>query len=257
MNEILQGFIQGVTEFLPISSSGHVIFLEKIAGFKSSNMSDLQISLHLGTLLSIILFFYKDYKKTILNLNSKGAREILLIFVGTIPIIFLALFYFDSIDIILDNSDLAFSIASFAIIATGVILFFTRFIKKDSNKRITIKKAFLIGLAQCVAVIPGVSRSGITISTALYLGISPKNAFKFSFQLAIPAILGSSLLKIVNILISGGEFNFPFIGFISSFIIGYISLSILIFVTKNEKLWYFSFYCFFVGIILIIIFNLI
>ncbi len=256
MNEILQGFIQGVTEFLPISSSGHVVFLEKLAGLKSSNMSQLQLSLHLGTLLSILLFFYKDYTKTILNLRSKGLREFYQIFVGTLPIIFLAFFSFDTIDSILDNSELAFSISVYAIIVTGIILFLTRFFSKDLNKKITIKKAFIIGLSQCVAVIPGISRSGITISTALYLGISPRDAFKFSFQLAIPAILGSSLLKLVDILITGSEFNFPLIGFITSFIVGYISLSILIFITKNKKLWYFSFYCFFVGITLIIFFNL-
>jgi undecaprenyl-diphosphatase len=254
MNEILLGLVQGITEFLPISSSGHVVFLEKLANFQSSSMSQLQISLHLGTLLSILLFFFKDYKKTLSNFNSNLFREILQISVGTIPIIILAFFLFEKIDKLLDDSEQAFLIASYAITFTGFFLFLTKFFVNDSNKKITIKKALIIGLAQCIAVIPGISRSGITISTALYLGVGAKDAFKFSFQLAIPAILGSSIIKLINILSLGTELNFPIVGFFTSFIVGYFSLWILILITKNQKLWYFSIYCFFLGIIMNIIF---
>lgn len=174
MNEILLGLVQGITEFLPISSSGHVVFLEKLANFQSSSMSQLQISLHLGTLLSIFLFFFKDYKKTLSNFNSNLFKEILQISVGTIPIIILAFFLFEKIDKLLDDSEQAFLIASYAITFTGFFLFLTKFFVNDLNKKITIKKALIIGLAQCIAVIPGISRSGITISTALYLGVGAK-----------------------------------------------------------------------------------
>ena len=112
----------------------------------------------------------------------------------------------------------------------------------------------IIGIMQCIAILPGISRSGATISVALLLGINSKNASKFSFFLAIPAILGASILEFKDILQSQEVITFPLVGFFTSLVIGYICLRLLIFVTRDGKLWYFSIYCFIIGILSILIF---
>ena len=251
MNEIIQGIVQGVTEFLPISSSGHIVFLEKISGFKSDNLAQLQIALHLGTLLSILIYYFKDIKDLLLNRTRENKRYISFVFFGTLPLVVMSLLWYDNIHNILNNSSIAFEVASYCILITGFILLFTKISSPDKNIKLTYTIILIIGFMQCFAVLPGISRSGITIGSALLLGISNKDAAKFSFLLAIPAILGSGILEIKDIIITGGELVFPYRGFIASFLIGYISLRLLIFITYSGRIWYFSGYCFIIGLLTI------
>ena len=126
IGQILEGIIQGVTEFLPISSSGHIVFLKKITGFSSENLVLQQIALHLGTLVSVFIYYYKDIKKIILNFNQKYTGYI---FIGTIPLVFSAFFLFDYFDKINNDMNLAFPVANYSILITGVVLLSTRFLK--------------------------------------------------------------------------------------------------------------------------------
>ena len=252
-NQIIQGIVQGVTEFLPISSSGHIVFFEKITGFKSPNLAQLQIALHLGTLLSIVLYYFKDIKELLINYNSENKKYVSFIFVGTIPIVLMSLFFYKDISFILNSHDIAFDIASFCILITGCILLFTKLEKPDSVK-LTYSIVVIIGVMQCLAVLPGISRSGITICSAILLGISSKEAAKLSFFLAIPAILGSGILEIKDVISSGSSSTFPYLGFITSFLVGYISLRLLIFITYSGRIWLFSFYCFIIGFLAIFLF---
>ncbi len=245
MEQIIEGIVQGVTEFLPISSSGHVVFLEQVRGFSSTNLAQLQVALHMGTLLSIIVYYFDDLKSLIVDFK-KNKKTIVFILIGTVPLVFMYLFLYDFFRNILDSSHLSFSVASRCIIITAFILLMTKFFK-GGNKGLTYGIVLIIGCMQCLAIFPGISRSGVTICSALILGIRNKEAAKFSFFLAIPAILGASVLEIGEIL--NNSSSFPFLAFLTSFIVGYISLKLLIFITYSDKIWSFSIYCFIVGLI--------
>ena len=252
MNQIIEGIVQGITEFLPISSSGHIVFLEKIAGFSSSNLVQLQIALHLGTLLSIIVYYFKDIKVILLD-SKNNSQFIAFIIVGTLPLVFMYLFFYEPVKNIHNNLDLAFDVSSWGILITGLILLATKFIEIN-NKNLTYTIVLIIGVTQCLAILPGISRSGITICSALILGIGSKEAAQFSFFLAIPAILGVGILNFKDMLVDETFLTFPYFAFITSFIVGYISLRLLIFIIYKGKLWYFSIYCFVVGLLTIFLF---
>ena len=248
MNEIIEGIVQGITEFLPISSSGHIVFLKKITNFSANNLQQLQIALHLGTLLSIIVYYFNDIKSLVFNIN-KNRQFFSFIVLGTLPLIIIYLFFYDTIiKNILNDVDVGFDIASYCILITGFILLITKEFKTDTFKTLTYSTVLIIGFMQSLAILPGISRSGITICSALILGINSKEAAKFSFFLAIPAILGAGILEVKDIIVDSNSGPFPYIGFITSFIIGYISLKLLISIIYKEKLWYFSIYCFIIGL---------
>tara|TARA_Y100000996_G_scaffold362142_1_gene305336 strand:+ start:119 stop:874 length:756 start_codon:yes stop_codon:yes gene_type:complete len=246
MEQVIEGLVQGLTEFLPISSSGHVVFLEKIRGYSSVNLAQLQVSLHMGTLLSILVFYFADLKSLIINF-SKNRKTIFHIIIGTIPLLFMYFFFYDFFKNILDNSSLSFSVASRCMFITAFLLLMTKFLRLDQNKKLTYRIVLVIGCMQCLAIFPGISRSGITICSALILGIGSKEAAKFSFFLAIPAILGASIIEFGEVL--KDDSFFPYIAFLTSFIVGYISLRLLIFIAYSGKIWIFSIYCFAIGLI--------
>ena len=252
MSQVIEGIIQGITEFLPISSSGHIVFLEKFANFSSDNLAQIQVALHLGTLFSIIIYYFESIKEILLNVK-KNRHFISFIALGTLPLIFMYLFFYDYFKDMHNNIEHAFQIASYCIFITGVILLSTKFIN-ESNNSLTYKIVFIIGCMQCLAILPGISRSGITICSALVLGVSNKEAVRFSFFLAIPAILGASILEVSNLIKIDSVSEFPLIGFLTSLIVGYISLRLLIFISNNGKIWYFSIYCFIIGLVSIFFF---
>ena len=185
---ITLGIIQGLTEFLPISSSGHLVLSQVILGIQIPG-NDFEVLLHIGTLCSILVVFNNDIKNILFTLSSKETRRfILMIFVGTIPAVIIGLGFKDEIEKLFDN----IIVVGFALLFTGITLI-SSFYFKNENKKNTIIKAFLIGIAQAIAIIPGISRSGITISVALFLGLDARQAAKFSFLLAIPVISGCLL----------------------------------------------------------------
>ena len=248
---IILGTIQGLTEFLPISSSGHLVLGQMILDVKIQG-NEFEVVTHLGTLVSVLCIFWKEILSLILNITDKNTREyIFYIILGTIPAAIIGFGAKSYISELFDSVQLV----SGALMVTGLILFFSQKVKKNSLT-IDANKALLIGITQAIAIIPGISRSGITICTALALGMSGKNAAKFSFLLAIPVISGAGLLLALD-----SQSNITLIpltslimAFLSSFIVGYICLKWLLSLLESGKFYFFGYYCFLIGLIVLLFF---
>lgn len=242
---ILLGIVQGVTEFLPISSSGHLVIFQKY--FEVGNSGNaFEILVHLGTLGSIIVVFFDEIKLIIQNVKSQKTQNyILLVIIGTIPAGIFGLGMRD----VFESSFRNLTLVGIFLIFTGTVLFLSTSLKK-ADEQITYTKSILIGLAQALAIFPGISRSGMTICTALFLGIGPKEAARFSFLLAIPAISGAGAITMVDV---GTNFQMSIYvaaaALISSFFTGLFSLKWLINWLRNGKFHYFGLYCIIMGII--------
>lgn len=239
---IFLGILQGLTEFLPVSSSGHLVLLQHILDMKGGELLNI-IVLHLATTLALVVFFFGDIVKAIKNLRLLLNILIVTAITGLIGI--LGKDYFTS---------LFSSVKTVAIslLITGIILVYTkRFLKYNRDiKDINIKDATILGFTQAVSIVPGISRSGITISTLLFRKIDNNSAFKFSFLASIPAIVGAFILEVkeLNLNLSSIQLNL-IIGFISAFITGLCSLYILKIILKREKFFYFGYYCILISIL--------
>jgi len=250
IESIFLGFVQGLTEFIPVSSSAHLVVMQNILGIKEPQIF-FDIVLHLGTLCAVFLYFYKDIwniGKSLLDVSSEGFKMAVLLIVATIPTGiggFLFKDYFERL----------FSLplyTSLFLIVTGVVLFITKF-KLNNNKTIksfSYMDAILIGFAQTVAIAPGISRSGMTISCGVFRGLDRKLCAKFSLLLSIPAIIGAALSEIMDIKISeAGNLGNIFIGFLTAFLVGYLAIILLIKVIEKSKFYMFAYYCWTVGFI--------
>ncbi len=256
LQSFLLGLIQGLTEFLPISSSGHLALGRYILGGETEMGITFEVVVHFGTLCSIVIY----YKSEIINLIKAAIRflksptstkddyevkTIGFILVSMIPAFIVGFTLRDAIEDIFMNPLLV----SGMLIVTGVILFLTRFSKHPVGK-ITTGKAFLIGLSQAFAMIPGISRSGSTISTSLYLGISRDEAANFSFLMVIPVIAGAMILQMgeaIEVGIDSSEILSLLVGFLTAFISGFYALKYLIIILKKQGFHYFAYYCWAVG----------
>jgi undecaprenyl-diphosphatase len=261
---LLLGLVQGLTEFFPISSSGHLALLKN--WFKISPPSlILEVSLHLGTLLAVVIVFFSELRKIMLGLMKKDKRIYLLfsyLLVGSIPAALVGFFLHRSIEEFFQNN-LA---VSWFLIFTGFLLFLTKFLPKGEKNffslhQIGIKRAFLIGLAQAVAILPGFSRSGLTLSTGIFLKLEKETAYKFSFLLSLPVTLGAGLLEIPSLFTSSmsSPLLLPpiFLSSLIAFLVGYLSLRYLVHLVKRGKLYYFAYYCWLVGGINLYLFTLV
>ena len=243
----LLGIIQGLTEFLPISSSGHLVIGQKILGISIPG-NVFEVVVHLGTLGSILIIFWPDIWQLIKSFKSLPSQKyILAIVIGTLPAVIIGLLFKDIITEAFEN----IKIVAITLMITGIILLITRFIK-TKLKDISIGRGLLIGIAQALAIVPGISRSGMTISLGMYLGIAPEKAAKFSFLLAIPAIAGAGLLTGLD-LIGSSEPILPWsvliVGFVSSLLFGWISLKWLLGLIKSGKFHWFGVYCILIGLL--------
>jgi undecaprenyl-diphosphatase len=229
IQSILFSIIQGITEFLPISSSGHLNLIQYI--FRITPSLTFDIFLNTATFISVLFFFRKQVPYFFKNLKF--------IIVGTIPTIFVALFLKDKFDLIF--SDIKF--LPFLFLITSAFVFSTKFIK-DRSQQLNFKRALIIGLFQAIAILPGVSRSGSTIFAGLLIGLSPLEAFNFSFSLFIPASLGAIALDYENLLnINFSDPNY-IISFIIAALVGIIALSFLKNLLIKKNIWYFGIYTF-------------
>ncbi len=251
LDSIILGIVQGLTEFLPISSSGHLVLGQQLLHINAPG-NLLEVVLHVGSLFSILVVFYKDIFSLLKSLNDPKTRLYIgAILVGTIPAVIVGLGFKDQIEHIFDSV----TFVSINLCITGLLLWLTRYMQREENT-ITMKSGLMIGIAQACAILPGISRSGSTIALAMYLKISQEEAAKFSFLLAIPALVGAGLLTAldgVNDPIARAEI-FPLMtGFMSSFIIGWISLKWLLRVLQRGHFHWFGIYCFIIGIITLIV----
>ena len=246
---IILGSIQGITEFLPISSSGHLVIAQSLLGLKLPG-NIIEVVTHLGTLFSVIVVFKKDIMQLLCDLNNPLTKKyILFLFIGTIPALIIGLstksiilLFFESIKMV-----------SFSLIFTGLILYLSQ--KRNRKKSlISYKNSLLIGISQALAIMPGISRSGITISTAILLGMNAKEAARFSFLLAIPAISGAGIITSIDMIDQPVQISYQimFAALVSSFVVGYISLKWFLGILENGKLHFFGFYCIAIGLIILI-----
>lgn len=254
------GILQGLTEFLPVSSSGHLVIAQAVAGIKNQGMA-FEIYVHFGTLLSILVIFRNDLSEMLASffrkLKSPGSiisgykddkdyRLLILLLLATIPAGVIGLLFKDFFEAAF--SDVNF--VGFALILTGIILFVSKF-AVNRNKDVDGKRALIIGFAQAIAIFPGISRSGTSISAAMLTGVSGEKAARFSFLLAIPAIAGATLLQLLDVASSGpGNISYTIagVGIVSSFITGTIAISLLMGVMRKGKMHYFAGYCIVVGL---------
>ena len=248
---ILLSFIQGLTEFFPVSSSGHLLITKVFMSIEDKDIL-IDVILHFGTLLAILFFWRKDLLIDMSKILRGDFDVFLKLIFACIPIGIVGVFFSDKIEnyfFIYEKDIPTFLIVNYLFMA--VIVFSTKFFDNNNKVNITYYHAFLIGTMQCIALMPGISRSGITIVTALYLGYTFSKSMKFSFYLAIPAILFGSLMKIKNIENYDSSFIL-ILGVFFSFIFGYIVLLFLNEIIQKQKYWWFSIYCLFVSLILLV-----
>ena len=245
---VILGILQGITEFLPVSSSGHLVLAQYLLGIESPG-NTLEVLFHIGTLFSVFYVFNKDIKSIVISLNEKPTQKLVIyIIIATIPAVIIGLIFKSHI-INLFSSIVP---VGYALLSTGVIL--TLSINfKNKNKSLSYLYSLLIGLAQAVAIIPGISRSGTTIAISMLLGIPPKEAARFSFLLSIPVIIGAGLLGFLE-LESYGLLTPKFIitGILTSFIVGTLSLKILLKILEVGRFHFFGIYCIIAGIVAVL-----
>ena len=265
---IFLGIIQGLTEFLPISSSGHLVIFQNLIGLKNSELL-LDISLHVGTLLAVLIFFRADIKMMIYegiglistvfrkeNPSSKiqqfpHAALIVWIITGTIPTALIGILFSSFVQKMFG----APFFVGFMLIVTGIILGASRFIPDHFTKKnhVGLMVSIAVGIAQGVAIIPGISRSGATIICGLFCGLNRELAGRFSFLLSIPAIIGATIVKFDMTKITEIGFMPFFAGIFVSFLVGLIALKITMNMVRKGNLYYFSPYCLLAGIVAIFI----
>tara|TARA_B100000945_G_scaffold301692_1_gene284682 strand:- start:1790 stop:2557 length:768 start_codon:yes stop_codon:yes gene_type:complete len=249
---LILGLVQGITEFLPISSSGHLVLSKHLLNIKESGIL-IEVALHFGTLIAIIIYYYNDLvdlSKDFVYNRQNSRSYILKIIIATLPAIVVGLFLQNLIE-----EYFTISIIKITFFLTGIILMSTLFYSNNKSSNISIKQAVIIGLLQAFAILPGISRSGITISIAMLLGIKKEESARFSFYLAIPILSGAVLLQIykINNIISINYLPL-IIGIISSALTGYMVIDWLLSVIYRGRFWFFSIYCIMLSIITIIIF---
>ena len=264
---IILGIFQGITEFLPISSSGHLVLLQHFFGIKEGNLFFTEM-LHFGTLISIFVVYFKDiiriiveffkmlgngFKNKRLKITNSYQRLGVLIIIGSIPTALMGILLEKQFEKLYSS----ISTIGFAFLITGILLWIADKNPSENKKArdMTISDALVIGTFQGIAITPGISRSGSTIVGGLFRGLNRKLATEFSFLMALPATLGAAILGIKDVIESGTEITFSMpllIGIILSAIVGIFSINILVGLLQKKKLHYFSYYLWVLGIILII-----
>lgn len=258
---IILGIVQGLTEFLPVSSSGHLVIFQKLLKFNDPGVL-FEITVHLGTLIAVIVYFRQDIWKIIRSIfiwqkdaseEIKRSHSLLFhLIIASIVTAIIGFAFKDMFESFFENTLLV----GLMLIVTGIILFISDKIKRTDKTKMSVPSSLLVGFAQSIAIIPGISRSGATITTGIFTGRTRDLATRFSFLLFIPAIIGATLLKLKNlqdaISVSGAAGNF-ITGGIAAAIVGYFAIAVLIRIIKKAKLFYFSIYCWIIGIITILL----
>lgn len=256
---IILGVIQGLTEFLPVSSSGHLELAKWIMGDDSvgEESMTMTVTLHAATALSTIVIFRKDIMEILKGLfqfnNNESFQFSLKIILSMIPAAFVGVFFDDAIESLFNGQIL---LVGLMLILTGVLLYFADK-AKSTDKKVSFKDALIVGIAQAIAILPGISRSGATISTSVLLGIDREKAARFSFLMVVPLILGKMAKDLLSGDISSETVNVLSlsIGFAAAFLTGLLACVWMIRLVKSSKLIYFSIYCVVVGIASILIFS--
>ena len=272
LQAIIMGAVQGLTEFLPVSSSGHIVissaFYKMLTGAEIVVTNEeifFDILIHLSTLFAVIIYFFGDIKNILSNFYTTAKEKnyksdnflfVIYILIATFITGVFGLFTKEAAHNLTENP----FIVSIFIIMTGCVLLISEKIKKDENKKTDIKTALVVGLFQGFAVMPGLSRSGMTISSAMFMGLKRFDAARFSFILSIPIILLASFIYplLTFDLKDIANFNYQALisGMVTSFITGYLCIKYFMNFLKNNNLKCFAYYCFVVGTISAVIFYI-
>ncbi len=254
LKALVLGIIQGLTEFLPVSSSGHLVLAQHFMNYQKPNIS-FETILHLGSLLAVLIYFRKDIldliKSPFISASEKKKKDLSVLLYLSIATLITGILGF----LLKDKFEEMFThplLASLMLVVTGFILIFSDMISKTNIPiyKIGVKRSIFIGLAQTFAIIPGISRSGTTIAVSIYNGIKREDAAKFSFLLSIPAILGANISEFSSLKELSSTFVPQYIiGAVAAFVSGYLVIAFLISVVKKQKLKYFSIYCWIVALI--------
>jgi len=254
---IFLGVVQGLTEFIPVSSSGHLVFFQSLFGLKEPQLF-FDIMLHLGTLMAVVVFFRGDIweiarrvRRSLKEKESYPSTKIFIwIILATIPTGLMGILLKDWFESLFSEP----KIVGGMLLITGSILWLTRLANKEGRtiESMTWIDSILIGIAQGIAIIPGISRSGATISAGLFRGLDRELSGKFSFLLSIPAILGATVLHLREIG-TQGEIGLSFLGMAVAFIVGLVSLMLLMKIIRQGKISSFSYYCWGMGITMILL----
>lgn len=253
---LLLGLLQGLTEFLPVSSSGHLEIGKALLGITTKNNLVFTVVVHGATVLSTIIVFRKDIFELLKGLFSfqwnESTQYIAKIALSMIPIGIIGVSFKDQVEEIF-NTDNILLLVGFMLLITASFLAFTYY-AKQKEKEISFKDAFLIGMAQTVAILPGISRSGATIATGLLLKNKKSEVAKFSFLMVLVPIIGENILNVFNgTYTSQGSIELMplIVGFIAAFLSGLLACSWMIKLVKKGKLIYFAIYCLIIGLIAI------
>lgn len=259
---IIVGIVQGLTEFLPVSSSAHLIFTKELLGINQPGIA-FDVLLHLGTLIAVVGYFFKDivemtkaFFSSLLDIfrgkfrenfkNDSYKKLAWMVIIGTIPAGIIGLLFDNEIEAIFQS----ITIPAFFLLITGILIYVSQRlnVKNRDIKSSGIKDSIIIGIGQSLAIIPGLSRSGTTISSGLLIGLDKEFAAKFSFILAVPAIIGANITQI-SAITAGLDFNLLsyLLGFLAAIISGYLSINILLKLIREKSLDIFAFYCWIVG----------
>ncbi len=258
IKSIVLGLVQGLSEFLPISSSGHLVIFAEILDFHEEGIA-FEVFVHFGTLMSILLAFRYELARMIaapwqvwVKKSSDAEMQTFLkwdlyVIVATIPAGVIGLTLKDPIEALFSNVLLVF----FMLMITGTLMYLSRFMK-NKNTPLGYFNAFIIGIAQAFAILPGISRSGSTIFTGIAMGIEREKVARFSFIMSIPAIFGAVILKLNDLMgvpITGGQMINYAAGTLVAFISGYLAIIWLLDIVKRGKLQWFGYYCYLVALI--------
>ncbi len=253
LEAVILGIIQGLTEFLPISSSGHLVLAQHFMDINERGVL-LEVILHIGTLIAILTYYWDELTnlaKDVFNGVAESRTYVLYLAVATVPAVLAGIFFENRIE-----SSFIPSVVIWMLMITGLAVGSTYFVKHSSRREFTYMIVLYIGFAQAFALLPGISRSGITISVALLMGIKHHEAAKFAFFMAIPALLGASLLQMIKIDDLQQIALFPLIiGFLTAAVTGYLVINWLLAVISKGKFYLFSFYCVTIAIITYIVIN--
>jgi undecaprenyl-diphosphatase len=243
---LILAVVQGITEWLPISSFGHLAIVEEYLGLELPLI--FNVMLHLGTMFVVLVVFWRDIiniVKALVSLDFKTdeGKLALLIAVGSVPTALIGFFFHDIFESFSHNL-LAVGVA---LLITGFVLFVSEMRKTD--RELSYLDSLLIGTAQGIAVTPGISRSGVTIATGLLRRVKKEIAFKYSFLLSVPAVIGATAIESRDLVMGNVDWVALFLGAITSMMVGYISLKFLQKIVMKEKFHLFAYYCWIVGLI--------
>ena len=268
LSSFLLGLVQGLAEFLPISSSGHLSIAQNLLGLNTEIPEFFDVLLHLGTLVAVFVAYWRDICDMVAELIRgvgdlvhgttprqvpPARRLILLIIVGTLPL-FILLPIHKQVQALSNN--MVFIGA--ALVVTGFLLFACDLVRKGkkTERTATIADVLVVGLGQAIATLPGISRSGMTITTGCFMGFERKFAVRFSFLLSIPAVLGANILSLKDALDTGiiwAEVPMYVVGVITAAVVGYACIRLLRLVAEKGRFGAFAYYCWAVGLLTLLL----